>query len=117
MPPEAPTVVSSDAFDICWSAGFLGRPPISNFSVLCTSKSNGACSKKPAEFNSEVPAINFTRVNQIGRVFCANVSGPSADYTCTIGANNGAFDVSTPADVSTKPGSRNGPHIILTMIV
>ncbi|XP_065831917.1 cell adhesion molecule DSCAM-like isoform X2 [Oscarella lobularis] len=109
LPPEAPTIVPSDAFDVCWSAGFLGRPPISNFSVSCTSKVNGACSKKPADFNSEVSATNFTMVNSITGVLCTNVSGPIADYTCTVSANNGAFDVSTPpTDVSTRPG-KPGP--------
>ena len=104
VPPEAPTVVPFDAVDVfCWLAGFLGRPPISNVGVSCKSKSE--CNN--AEFNSVVPATNFTTVNNITNVFCANVSGSSADYTCTINANNGAFDVNTATNVSTRPGSRN----------
>ena len=104
VPPEAPTIVAFDAVDVfCWSSGFLGRSPISNFIVSCKSKS--ACNY--AEFNSLVPVTNFRTVNSSRKVFCVNVSGRSADYTCTVGANNGAFDVNTSTDVSTRPGSRN----------
>ena len=104
VPPEAPSVVPFDAVDVfCWSAGFLGHPPISNFIVSCKSKS--ACNN--AEFNSVVPLTNFITVSNSRKALCTNVSGPSADYTCTIGANSGAFDVNTSTDVSTRPGSRN----------
>ena len=117
VPPEAPTIVAPNAFDVCWSAGFLGLPPISNFSLSCKSKSNSACNNKAAEFNSEVSATNFTTVNNIAGVLCANVSGPNADYSCTISANNGAFDVSTQADVSTRPGSRSGPTYTYSVLI
>eukprot|EP00118_Oscarella_pearsei_P015814 m.145583 g.145583 ORF g.145583 m.145583 type:complete len:817 (+) comp38428_c0_seq1:446-2896(+) len=108
LPPDKPKIKVSNMSNVCWTTGFLGNPPITNYSLSCTTKTKSACGDKQlVTVTTTVAILSNTLSNDI---LCANLSdtSPSTGYTCSVNAFNGAYDVSsTNTDVSLdrgKPG-------------